>query len=619
MKKRSLYRKLYIYFFIVIVVSLASVGIFSYRTSTQELDILVQNQMTQIVTNAVNHTDLYLKAYSRSIVSLLTIRELKQFIDRPRNLHEYEFYEYRKQIKEIGVDSLFIRNPEIAAIYVISFNGNAVYYYNEVPDQPSFTAAQTQEQLDYFRENTRENGQLGILNHSIMSNQSNQMLTLVRQTRGLSDPSPQGVLAIEIRSADLSSLWKGIELGPNGYFFIMDDKGRTVYHPQSDQVGTITNNDLRQKIIEAGSSMFTDDSSGEQRVYMSRKSDYSGWSLVVSMPLDEQRKPVENIRSTTIIVGLFTLLFALGLAYQFGRSITGPIKILKQGMRETEKGNWAIIPLPKHIDEIVELMMRYNLMVNRLSELVEKAYQADLKNQEIQLERQRAEFQSLQLQINPHFLYNTLEVIVCYASIRESEEITEIVKALAYMLRYSVQTNLEEITVANELKHVMYFLIVLRHRINREFEIDVAVSPKLLLQKMVRLTLQPLVENAFQHAFPDGLEDYHTIKIDGGMDEKVFWISVEDNGIGIAQDKLIRLQEQVNSNRLADGEIDEKGRKGGIGILNVHRRIQMVFGDQYGLRIESELERGTKIILEMPHTPAAGPIGTGSSIKLEMK
>ncbi|MFD0675470.1 MULTISPECIES: cache domain-containing sensor histidine kinase [unclassified Paenibacillus] len=619
MKKRSLYRKLYIYFFIVIVVSLASVGIFSYRTSTQELDILVQNQMNQIVTNAVNHTDLYLKAYSRSIVSLLTIRELKQFIDRPRNLHEYEFYEYRKQIKEIGVDSLFIRNPEIAAIYVISFNGNAVYYYNEVPDQPSFTAAQTQEQLDYFRENTKENGQLGILNHSIMSNQSNQMLTLVRQTRGLSDPSPQGVLAIEIRSADLSSLWKGIELGPNGYFFIMDDKGRTVYHPQSDQVGTITNNDLRQKIIEAGSSMFTDDSSGEQRVYMSRKSDYSGWSLVVSMPLDEQRKPVENIRSTTIIVGLFTLLFALGLAYQFGRSITGPIKILKQGMRETEKGNWAIIPLPKHIDEIVELMMRYNLMVNRLSELVEKAYQADLKNQEIQLERQRAEFQSLQLQINPHFLYNTLEVIVCYASIRESEEITEIVKALAYMLRYSVQTNLEEITVANELKHVMYFLIVLRHRINREFEIDVAVSPKLLLQKMVRLTLQPLVENAFQHAFPDGLEDYHTIKIDGGMDEKVFWISVEDNGIGIAQDKLIRLQEQVNSNRLADGEIDEKGRKGGIGILNVHRRIQMVFGDEYGLRIESELERGTKIILEMPHTPAAGPIGTGSSIKLEMK
>jgi two-component system sensor histidine kinase YesM len=143
MKRRSLYRKLFIYFFIVIVVSLTGVGFFSYRTSSKELDVLVQNQMSQIVDNAVHHTDLYLKAYARSIVSLLTIRELKQFIDRPHRLDEYEYYEYRKQIREFGVDSLFIRNPEIAAIYVLSFSGNAVYY-NEVPDQPSFTAADTQ-------------------------------------------------------------------------------------------------------------------------------------------------------------------------------------------------------------------------------------------------------------------------------------------------------------------------------------------------------------------------------------------------------------------------------------------------------------------------------------------
>ncbi|WP_217582234.1 sensor histidine kinase, partial [Lysinibacillus sp. GbtcB16] len=86
-----------------------------------------------------------------------------------------------------------------------------------------------------------------------------------------------------------------------------------------------------------------------------------------------------------------------------------------------------------------------------------------------------------------------------------SEEISEIVKSLAYMLRYSVQTNLEEITVANELKHVLYYLVVLKHRIGRDFEIDVAIKPEYLLHVMVRLTLQPLVENVFQHAFPDGL------------------------------------------------------------------------------------------------------------------
>jgi two-component system sensor histidine kinase YesM len=248
----------------------------------------------------------------------------------------------------------------------------------------------------------------------------------------------------------------------------------------------------------------------------------------------------------------------------------------------------------------VELMMRYNLMVNRLSEMVEKVVQVELNNQEIRMERQKAEFQSLQLQINPHFLYNTLEVIVCYAIVRDSEEISEIVQALAYMLRYSVQTNLEEITVANELEHVMYFLVVLHHRIRRDFEIDVVLKPEFLLHKMVRLTLQPLVENAFQHAFPEGVEDFHYIKIDGGVRDGTFWISVEDNGAGMTGDKLSQLREKLEANRLGEGDVNEEGRKGGIGILNVHRRIQMVFGDDYGLQIESDPEQGTRMIMVMP-------------------
>ena len=335
-------------------------------------------------------------------------------------------------------------------------------------------------------------------------------------------------------------------------------------------------------------------------MYMARKSGYSGWQLIVSMQLQEMRRPVSNIRSTTLMVGLFTLVLALYLAYRFGSSISKPIKLLKSGMRETEKGNWVPIPLPNHRDEIVELMMRYNVMVKRLSDAVDKVVQVELKNGEIQLERQKAEFQSLQLQINPHFMYNMLETIVCYAAIQNSEEISEMVKALAYMLRYSVQTDLEEITVANELKHVLYYMVVMRHRIGREFEIDVAVKPEHLLYSMVRLTLQPLVENVFQHAFPEGVEDRHYIRIDAGEREGIFWVSVEDNGVGIPEGKLALLRSRLNSNKLSDGGPDPAGNKGGIGLLNVHRRIQMVFGERYGLRVESNPDRGTRMMMEMP-------------------
>lgn len=602
MKIRGFTKKIFAYFLIVIILSLSCVGIFSYIITSGELEEMVENQMNQIAGNAVHHTDLYLQDYERSIVSLLTNRQIMEFIDLPATREEYDYYLYRKTIREFSVDPLFIRNPKLASVYLISDKKNAVYYYNNVNEQ-SFNAEDIQKQRDYFLANTTADGQLSILNHTIIEGQENQMLTIVRRIRGYTSPELSGLLAIEMRSADLSALWKGIDLGKYGYLFIIDDKGRYIYHPDGLKVGKTVPKAFSEKLNQAGSHSFVDAYEGDERMYVSRKSESSDWQLVVSMPLSELRKPLSNIRSTTLVVGLFTLILAMLLAYRFGKSIAKPVQTLKSGMRETEKGNWATIPLPPHRDEIVELMVRYNLMVKRLSEAVDRVVQVELSNSEIRMERQKAEFQSLQLQINPHFMYNTLETIVCYATIQDSEEISEIVKALAYMLRYSVQTNLEEITVANELKHVMYYLVVLRHRIGREFEIDVAIKPEYLLHVMVRLTLQPLVENVFQHAFPDGLEDYHVVRIDGGVSDGIFWISVEDNGSGMSEAKLMQLQEKLNTNRLADGEVDEAGKKGGIGVLNVHRRIQMVYGEQYGLRIESKLEQGTKMIMAMPALP----------------
>ncbi|UUZ86864.1 histidine kinase [Paenibacillus sp. P26] len=502
-------------------------------------------------------------------------------------------------MRDIGIQPALIRNPEIADIFLISYNGNAMYFYNDTNGE-SFSREQILQQMVFFKSATRPDGSLSVLNHSILTGQQNLMLTLVRRIRGLSSTEPAGILAIEFRASELAELWKGIELGQGGYFFIADDGGKYVYHPDPERIGTDLPEAIRGPVLNAGSRAFTATVGGSKQMFMSRRSNYGSWRLVVAMPVKELSKPADTIRISTMIVGCLTLGLAMWLAFRFGKSITGPIRVLKSAMRQTEKGNWALIPPPDHRDEVTELMSRYNLMVNRLSELIDKVYQAELRDQESRIERQKAELQSLQLQINPHFLYNTLETIVCYAVVQDSKEITEIVKALAYMLRYSAQTNLEEITVANELKHVLHYFAVLRHRVGREFEADVAVHPDYLLRSMVRLTLQPLVENVFQHAFPDGVEDYHYIRIDAGEDDDVFWVSVEDNGAGIDTEKLAELRGKLSANRLADKPSGSSSGVGGIGIVNVHRRIQMVFGEQYGLRIESAVDRGTKMIMMMP-------------------
>jgi two-component system sensor histidine kinase YesM len=596
MMRVSLRLKLLLYFTIVILLSLSAVGIAFYSISAKQLQKSAKSQMVQIVDNAVHHTNLYLSSYQRSMVALLTDLRVKRYIDLPADREEYENYRYMTDIRDAIVDPVWIRNPEIEALYIIGYSGNALYYYNG-GSEPSFKPEDTAKQIRYFKENTDESGRLTIMNYSILGEKT-PMMTLIRRIRGLRSTDMKGFVGIEVKAEELSTLWKGIDLGKDSYFFIVDGEGRIQYHNDQTKVGSIVPASLGKQISEAGTEMFRSSAEGMDRVYISRKAEYSGWNLVVSIPYSQLQKPLNTIRSSIIVVAVITFLTALFLASRFGKSITTPIRTLMKGMGQTEKGNWKFIPLPKHRDEITELMIRYNLMVNRLSEMVDTVYRAELRNKEMQAERQKAEFQSLQLQINPHFLYNTLETVVCYAVIQDSDEITEIVGALSYMLHYSVRTNLEEITVANELKHVMYFMVIINHRIGRTFEIDVRVRPELLLRKMVRLTLQPLVENVFQHAFRQGVEDHHSIIIDAGEEGDSFWVSVQDNGCGMAPERLEELRAKLSENRLADEE--DRGSAGGIGVPNVHRRIQLVFGEDYGVTVESSPEWGTRMIMRMP-------------------
>jgi len=599
--KGNLSRKLVTYFLVVIVLSLTSVGIVTYSRSSKELDRQSSRNLSQIVNNAMYQTDLYLQNYERAMSSLVSNMDIKQFVDMP-HIEGYDYYSFYSPIRDYGMKPIFISNPEIGNIYIISYSKNAIFGFGGAGSEQRLSPSEVDTQLEMLKERTKDNGQISPIITSIRPERKKSVITLARKIRGLSSPEFNGILALEVQSRELSTLWGGLDLGEGGYFFITDESGEIVYHPDMERIGTVIESDMWEYIGRSDAQMFEKTEDYEKRMFVSRKSAYSGWTLVASMPLDELKKPIAGIRTTTITVGLITLVVAIWLAQRFGMSIARPIRVLKNGMRQTEKGNWMTIPVRHHEpkDEIDELTFSYNLMVKRLSELVKQVYEAELQNRETQLERQKAEFQSLQMQINPHFLYNTLETIACYAALKDSDEISDIVKSMAYMLRYSVQTNLEEITVANELKHVLTYMVILNHRIERDFEIESAVPPKYLLHKMVRLTLQPLVENVFQHAFPDGVEEHHYIRIDAGEENGIFWVCVEDNGVGIPESKLAELNEKLSTYRLTD-EMDKNEKIArGIGIMNVHRRIQMVFGEEYGLRIESKQGEGTKMYMDMP-------------------
>ncbi|WP_453990512.1 sensor histidine kinase [Bacillus nitroreducens] len=599
MLKLSLFHRIFIYFIIVILISLVTTATITYWQSAKEFDEYMYDRMKQTLNNAVHHTNMYFKAYETTL-TLLSSEQVHKFVSLPGNDY-FGHYDYGSPIKEIHFQNAILRNPEIASLYLISRNGQYVTIFNnlkglglEVYDR-SFERKKVYEVLDNA---TDRRGSIQVFENSVISPENDKLMTLSKR---ISSPSNVndfiGVIGIEVHKNELERLWEGIDLGEQGYFFVVSDSGQIIYHPSHEMINTHLDVELASKISERAGEAIYDHSGEEKTVYLSRPSNYADWNLVVSMPLHDLRKPINNIRTNTFIMSVITLIIALILAFRFGQLIIGPIRTLKKGMVETEQGKWVHLPLTGRQDEMDDLTKRYNKMVTRLSQLVDRVYKAELKEREIQVERNKAELQALQLQVNPHFLYNTLETIACYAVINDSEEITDIVKYLSQMLRYAVRTDLEAVTVENEINHVDCYMKILNHRTGMDFEIDIDILPEHMSRNIVRLTLQPIIENIFKHAFPDGIEEHHFIRITSFVKDDEFIICVEDNGIGISEEVLKNLKQVLNGNQT--GYSTSQGG-GGIGLANVHRRIQMVFGEEYGLTIESESYKGTKMYLRMP-------------------
>ncbi|GGG12019.1 histidine kinase [Paenibacillus albidus] len=602
--KQSLSARLFIHFAAIITLSLSAIGIFTYSYASSELNNQLAGNIAQTIRNTVYQTDLYLRNYDRATYSILSNNNVKHFLDMEPD-DSYSYYEYSRQIKMDTYQPTFLLYPQIGFLYIIGQNGRMVADDNQnLIGVPQIDAVRQYEELLAA---IPANGESAILTRSIRSGQKPNVITIARRIRGLSSYTPNGILAIEFNALELDTIWGELDLGRGGYHYVLDQKGTIIYSPDQEGAGDGLPPEAIKAVMSKDAGSLQLSANGTDRLFISEHSAYSGWRIVASVPLAELHKPITTIRTATVWVGAITLFIALILAYRLGTSLIDPIRVLIKGMRQTEMGNWQKLGMGERRDEVGILIHRYNLMVTRLSEMIENVYEAELNRQKSEiklqqevLERHRAEFQALQLQINPHFVYNTLETIKCYAVVQDSEEITSMVEAMALMLRYSIQTNLEEITVANELKHVLAYLSILKYRMNRELDVEVVIPPPLLLEKMVRLTLQPLVENIVQHAFPQGMGSGHVIRIDARRVDERFLVIVQDNGIGMTEEQLEILHKRIELNQLAGQEQDTVYHRGGIGLLNVHRRIQLVFGESYGLMVESASGIGTTITMVMP-------------------
>lgn len=315
---------------------------------------------------------------------------------------------------------------------------------------------------------------------------------------------------------------------------------------------------------------------------------------VISLNSDESiRENINKINFTIYVLLAGCILVMLLVSNYISRKITGRIKKLSSVMKRSEIKNDVVYVNITGNDEIAELGNSFNVMMKKFVE------NQILKNE--------AEIAALQQQINPHFLYNTLGVVNSISQVYGCEEITVISEKLADMFRYSINRDFHEfVPVKDEIMHVENYLTIQKIRFSDKFTIAYAIDGEIVNNKIIRFVLQPLVENAIYH----GLEKKKgrgllTIKASKAGEDMQF--EIIDNGIGIEGAELKNLREYLNS----PGKKEKGVQRRSIGLMNVNSRIKLIYGEKYGIAIQSEPFKGTSVSLRVPIIPQADELNAG--------
>ncbi|WP_431800480.1 cache domain-containing sensor histidine kinase [Halobacillus andaensis] len=301
------------------------------------------------------------------------------------------------------------------------------------------------------------------------------------------------------------------------------------------------------------------------------------------LPYDNISKQTDAIKIIMVLCFLLMLTLTILLSRRAAQNISKPLESLSARMKKVQEGDFEeSIPEEHYNDEIGELHDNFRLMLNRINELIKENYTKQLMIKE-------TEYKALQAQINPHFLYNTLDSINWLAKVNKQEKISVMADALGNMMRNIISKKAPMITIKEELEIVRNYITIQRYRYDKRLDFTLDIPEQYHNSQIPKLSIQPIVENAIQHGLEEMIDECR-ITVNIFEKEEGIELTVTDNGPGIEENKLEGIYR---------GEI--RSKSSGIGLNNINERIKMMFGDAYGITIESEVGIGTKVKILLPY------------------
>ena len=408
------------------------------------------------------------------------------------------------------------------------------------------------------------------------------VVSVTRKVRYWQDDLPHtGILMADMRLEPLEDICRSVTLGDNGYLYILDDSGNIIYHPEQKLMSL--------ELISEENILSEDTQSEDQSMVLAQTIEGTNWKLTASVTSDDVAKYSTAFisRVTWVVIALTAgvLLVALWLSMRIVQPLTD-IQVSMQRIERNLDDNRMSLP-EEGFAEYASLAHSYNVMLRRIRGLMQETVDR-------QEQLRRMEIGALQEQINPHFLYNTLDSIVRVMETGRTPEAIEMVQALAKLFRLSINNGDYFLTVEQEMDYARNYLTIQQVRYKKRFKYELYMDESIKDLPCPKIILQPLIENSLKH----GMSDMPgcTLIVRARQEGYNIVLSVEDDGLGIPPEKLKKLQEMLRD----DSNIMVKKSRYGIGLRNTNRRIKLLYGSDYGLAIESEVEERTCVTITFP-------------------
>lgn len=389
----------------------------------------------------------------------------------------------------------------------------------------------------------------------------------------------KGIVIIEINPEIFRSLLLNNQSLPiSQYTFIVDKKGqilctnRRVQPMWLEKIETTFQNGERNFILEWEK---------EKYYVFGQYNGLTGWKTYSVVAVPEIFPQALQLRGTIAMIVLSAVLVALVIVTAISYSITAPIRELSNAMKQVEAENFDIEIRSKRRDEIGRLIISFNYMVGKIRQLIYEVYQK-------KLEQKNAEIRALQAQINPHFLYNTLDSINWMLIERDEQDISDVVISLGEILRYAIGGESHVVPLRDEMRYIESYLCIQKNRLEERLNYRWEVDEDALDFSVPRLILQPIVENAVIHGI-EPLKEGGTITVKAWMEGETLILQITDNGKGMTREELAELKKKI----------DGKNDTGSIGMRNIRRRIELTYGEKKAIEIRSNQDGGTAVTLRM--------------------